>query len=196
MEREGNCEWTDDERRINIGGTGDWPGFTPSSNKVVVRETNCDDEWTGGRQGDGRDWHGLLTSPTGKVHHCPQCSYSTTFIHNLKRHILRHTGEKPFTCPKCSYTTSRKDLLKEHITTHDIDMPFICPYCPYSTSHHYILQRHVEREAKYLWTEGSRAEEGQVITCNSKLRKLCRVSENTVTQAALTLIELDLSPED
>ncbi|XP_042233657.1 broad-complex core protein isoforms 1/2/3/4/5-like isoform X16 [Homarus americanus] len=114
------------------------PGTQPQAHQLVDRETNS--LWTGGRRVSG-EWQGLTSS--GKVHQCPHCAYNTTFVHNLKRHILRHTGEKPFSCPHCSYSTARKDLLKEHVNTHNIDMPYICPYCPYSSSHQYILQRHV-----------------------------------------------------
>ncbi|KAK8376177.1 hypothetical protein O3P69_008704 [Scylla paramamosain] len=114
------------------------PSQAPAAHQLVERETNC--QWTGGRRAR-RDWQGLTSA--SRVHQCPHCSYNTTFIHNLKRHILRHTGEKPFTCPHCSYSTARKDLLKEHINTHTIEMPYSCPYCPYSTTHQYILQRHI-----------------------------------------------------
>lgn len=119
MEREGNCEWTD-ERRTS---TGDWPGFTPSS-KVV--------------------------------HQCPHCVYSTTLLHNLKRHILKHTGEKPFACTYCSYTTTRKELLSEHVNLHTGERPFACPYCTYSSSHKNILRRHIRihtGEKRYSCTQ-------------------------------------------
>nr|XP_045582626.1 zinc finger and BTB domain-containing protein 7A-like isoform X15 [Procambarus clarkii] len=114
------------------------PVTQSQAHQLVDREANC--EWSGGRRTRG-EWQSLTSA--GKVHHCPHCTYNTTFIHNLKRHILRHTGEKPFTCPHCSYSTARKDLLKEHINSHNIDMPYACPYCLYSTSHQYILQRHI-----------------------------------------------------
>ncbi|XP_064092699.1 zinc finger protein 513-like isoform X11 [Macrobrachium nipponense] len=110
-------------------------GVQSGAHQMVKQLTNS--HWADRRRASDE------TSSSGKLHQCPHCDYSTPLIHNLKRHILRHTGEKPFTCPHCSYSTSRKDLLKEHIITHSVDMPFTCPYCSFRSSHQYILERHI-----------------------------------------------------
>lgn len=49
-------------------------------------------------------------------HHCPYCSYSTNFKSFLKRHMCKHTGERPFACPYCTKRFSRKHTLQCHIT--------------------------------------------------------------------------------
>ncbi|XP_068211040.1 longitudinals lacking protein, isoforms H/M/V-like isoform X13 [Palaemon carinicauda] len=110
-------------------------GVQSGAHQMGKQRTNS--RWAGGRRATSE------ASAFGKAHQCPHCDYSTPLIHNLKRHILRHTGEKPFACPHCSYSTSRKDLLKEHITTHSVDMLFTCPYCSFRSSHQYILERHI-----------------------------------------------------
>lgn len=46
---------------------------------------------------------------------CLHCDYSSTKIWNFKRHILKHSGKRPFSCHSCDYTTNRKDSLKLHI---------------------------------------------------------------------------------
>ena len=33
----------------------------------------------------------------------------------LKRHMLTHTGDKPFQCPHCTHSSKRKDNLQMHI---------------------------------------------------------------------------------
>ena len=43
--------------------------------------------------------------------HCPMVMKTSTLI---KRHILIHTGEKPFSCEFCQYSANRKDHLKSH----------------------------------------------------------------------------------
>ncbi|KAK7082996.1 hypothetical protein SK128_023854 [Halocaridina rubra] len=62
----------------------------------------------------GRFWQ---ANPSAiKIHQCPHCSYSTPESYNFKRHMLRHTGERPFTCPYCSYSASQK-VVRSHRQT-------------------------------------------------------------------------------
>ncbi|KAK8376167.1 hypothetical protein O3P69_008704 [Scylla paramamosain] len=115
------------------------PSQAPAAHQLMERENNC--QWPGERTRG--DWQGGAGASAGKVHQCPHCAYTTTLLHNLKRHILKHTGEKPFACSYCSYTTTRKELLNEHINLHTGEKPFSCPYCTYSSSHKNILRRHM-----------------------------------------------------
>ncbi|XP_064092710.1 zinc finger and BTB domain-containing protein 14-like isoform X21 [Macrobrachium nipponense] len=78
-----------------------------------------------------------------KTHQCQHCSYKTSILSNLRRHILRHTGEKPFACPYCPYRASRKDFLKDHINAHTDTRPHACPYCPYKASQKTNLNGHI-----------------------------------------------------
>lgn len=106
----------------------------------VERETNS--QWRDGRRTSG-DWQGVISA--GKVHQCPHCAYNTTDSFKLRRHTLKHTGERPFTCPYCSYGTTRKELLKEHINLHTGEKPYTCSYCPYSASQRSSLNVHLRR---------------------------------------------------
>ncbi|XP_042892428.1 zinc finger protein 513-like [Penaeus japonicus] len=101
-------------------------------------------QWTDDRR-RSQEWQG--TASTSKVHQCPHCSYTTVYIHILKRHILKHTGEKPFTCPYCSYDTTRSDLLKEHIYIHTGQKPFSCPFCPYTATRKNIMRIHISKHS-------------------------------------------------
>jgi hypothetical protein len=49
---------------------------------------------------------------------CGVCGYKTANISHVKRHYLRHTGEKFFACPYCGFATFRKDYLKKHVEKH------------------------------------------------------------------------------
>nr|XP_045582610.1 protein bric-a-brac 2-like isoform X1 [Procambarus clarkii] len=158
VERETNSEWSD-ERRTTGAWQGltskvelenncqtsergrisrEWEGLAPANK--MDRETNS--QWTDGRRTTG-EWQGLTSF--NKLHQCTHCSFNTADIHSLKRHNLKHTGEKPFSCPFCSYKSARKDLLKEHIHTHTGERPHACPYCPYSASQKNILRAHIRR---------------------------------------------------
>ncbi|KAL1452001.1 hypothetical protein WDU94_006321, partial [Cyamophila willieti] len=48
---------------------------------------------------------------------CFMCNYSTYHSDNMKRHIRRHTGDKPFKCAYCPEFFSLQQSLKWHILT-------------------------------------------------------------------------------
>ncbi|KAJ0032859.1 hypothetical protein NQD34_002940 [Periophthalmus magnuspinnatus] len=55
----------------------------------------------------------------GKIkHECPICQKKLGRKQELKRHMLLHTGEKPFSCPVCEKRFIQKSNLKSHIVTH------------------------------------------------------------------------------
>ena len=46
---------------------------------------------------------------------CPICSKSMKYKQHVQRHILIHTGEKPYFCNDCNFSSSRSDKLKAHV---------------------------------------------------------------------------------
>ncbi|KAK8376178.1 hypothetical protein O3P69_008704 [Scylla paramamosain] len=116
------------------------PSQAPAAHQLVERETHT--QWSDGRRASG-EWP--VPTPVGKVHQCPHCAYSTTDSFKLRRHTLKHTGERPFSCPYCSYGTTRKELLKEHINLHTGEKPYNCSFCPYSASQRSSLNVHLRR---------------------------------------------------
>ncbi|PHZ11922.1 uncharacterized protein RHIMIDRAFT_183005, partial [Rhizopus microsporus ATCC 52813] len=49
-----------------------------------------------------------------------QCQWSFKRYEHLKRHMLVHTGERPFACehPGCTKSFGRSDNLRAHYRTH------------------------------------------------------------------------------
>ncbi|KAL8382730.1 hypothetical protein RB595_006492 [Gaeumannomyces hyphopodioides] len=45
---------------------------------------------------------------------CPHCNKTYLHAKHLKRHLLRHTGDRPYMCVLCRDTFSRSDILKRH----------------------------------------------------------------------------------
>ncbi|XP_033232449.1 gastrula zinc finger protein XlCGF26.1-like isoform X6 [Drosophila pseudoobscura] len=60
---------------------------------------------------------------------CQQCGKKFTYKYALTRHMLVHTGERPFECTYCEKKYSRKVQLDEHTTIHTGDRPFECLVC-------------------------------------------------------------------
>ena len=46
---------------------------------------------------------------------CPYCPQVMKTSQMIGRHILVHTGEKPFACPHCDFRTNRKSNLTAHV---------------------------------------------------------------------------------
>ena len=58
---------------------------------------------------------------------CPFCSKTMIHLVSMKRHIMIHTGEKPFSCQfeYCAYATNQKGHLQKHyMNKHPREIPF------------------------------------------------------------------------
>uniref|UniRef100_A0A0K8UKU0 Zinc finger protein Xfin n=2 Tax=Bactrocera latifrons TaxID=174628 RepID=A0A0K8UKU0_BACLA len=67
---------------------------------------------------------------TRKEFPCPLCQRPFGTRHNLKRHFMIHTGEKPFSCNKCRKPFREYSTLKKHMATHQRDRYYKCLHCP------------------------------------------------------------------
>ncbi|KAH8271773.1 hypothetical protein KR044_005378 [Drosophila immigrans] len=74
---------------------------------------------------------------------CPLCHRPFGTRHNLKRHYMIHTGEKPFSCTKCRKPFRECSTLKKHMVTHVRDRWYKCLRCPakYQDYLHYTAHK-------------------------------------------------------
>lgn len=56
-----------------------------------------------------------MVEPYVRRHQCPSCSKAFVLGTDLKRHLLVHTGEKPFRCPHCPHRANRKGNMMVHV---------------------------------------------------------------------------------
>ncbi|KFM58731.1 Chorion transcription factor Cf2, partial [Stegodyphus mimosarum] len=79
---------------------------------------------------------------SGVVHRCSYCSYTSPLKANVKRHLLVHTGEKPFSCNICQRRFAQKNYLQIHILAHTGERPYSCSFCQKRFTQKKYLQRH------------------------------------------------------
>ncbi|MPC49211.1 Ikaros family zinc finger protein [Portunus trituberculatus] len=77
----------------------------------------CVDRWRH-KLGGGSSLTGGENNSGSVSRACSVCGHTfsgITWKQKLERHLLVHTGEKPFQCPYCPHRTNRKDALKGHV---------------------------------------------------------------------------------
>ncbi|KFW82191.1 Zinc finger protein 740, partial [Manacus vitellinus] len=73
---------------------------------------------------------------------CDHCFGAFRSSYHLKRHILIHTGEKPFECDVCDMRFIQKYHLERHKRVHSGEKPYQCERCMQSFSRTDRLLRH------------------------------------------------------
>ncbi|KFM63774.1 Zinc finger and BTB domain-containing protein 46, partial [Stegodyphus mimosarum] len=60
---------------------------------------------------------------------CLYCSYVTYSNAGLQKHLVKHTGARPFVCEICNKGFTQKHNLKLHMLVHSGLKPYVCEIC-------------------------------------------------------------------
>jgi len=77
---------------------------------------------------------------------CAVCEKRFVCVTTMKRHLVTHTGEKPFSCKVCGKQYTQKGNLRVHERTHRNDRPFECHVCHQKFYRKEPMQKHQWRQ--------------------------------------------------
>jgi len=77
---------------------------------------------------------------------CGICGKKFVCVTTMKRHLVIHTGEKPYECNLCGKQYTQKGNLRVHERTHRNDRPFECNICHQKFYRKEPMQKHQWRQ--------------------------------------------------
>jgi len=77
---------------------------------------------------------------------CGICGKKFVCVTTMKRHLVTHTGEKPFSCKVCGKQYTQKGNLRVHERTHANHRPFECNICKQKFYRKEPMQKHQWRQ--------------------------------------------------
>ncbi|KAJ9576791.1 hypothetical protein L9F63_006632, partial [Diploptera punctata] len=76
---------------------------------------------------------------------CEVCGKMFHLASKLKRHMVQHTGEKPFECETCGMRFGHKQTLINHLICHSELRPFKCKFCGKAFKRERNMRGHEEK---------------------------------------------------
>jgi len=98
-----------------------------------VRSTESARQESVGNEGEDEQGGDKLNKKSLKMkekkHICEFCNLGFSQKCDLRRHVMIHTGERPWPCQICDKKFQRKTDLVKHVRTHTGEKPYACDFC-------------------------------------------------------------------
>lgn len=108
-------------------------------------------------------------TPARKMHKCKECSKEFSRATHLKRHMMIHSDDRPFTCTKCDKSFRRADHLQAHQNSHAEVKPHECDNC----SRRFTRAEHLRN---HIWTQHTEAANATEL---SREKFICTICDRT-----------------
>ncbi|RXN11535.1 gastrula zinc finger -like isoform X6 [Labeo rohita] len=107
-----------------------------------------------------------------KPYACSMCDRRFFQRYHLQRHSLTHTGVKPYACSMCDMRFFQRYHLQRHSLTHTGEKPFACDMCDMRFIQRYHLERHKRVHSGEKPYQCERCQQQQTPREPEQLRKL------------------------
>jgi len=102
---------------------------------------------------------------------CAVCGKKFVCVTTMKRHLVTHTGEKPFSCKICGKQYTQKGNLRVHERTHRNDRPFQCQICHQKFYRKEPMQKHQWRQHGIVHLKSGRTTSSKEMPIEQKQQK-------------------------
>jgi len=121
------CDYPDCEYTTYNSGTLSWHKASHGEKNIICDVDGCNYK-TYKQYNLNSHYQNIHTDIKPFICEYNECDYKCSLKRNLDRHILKHTGEKPYECQYCDYTANQQTTIIQHEAAHTGEMFYFCDF--------------------------------------------------------------------